>query len=68
MQVNSKKNKAFQYLDANASVLNRAQLIQGLVDGCGLTVKTATSYVSAWRKSNGVQRKYVKRTVEETVE
>jgi hypothetical protein len=54
----TKKLQAFTYLDGNASVLVRSQLIDGLVNEVGLSPKTAVSYISRWRKENGVQRKY----------
>lgn len=55
---NSLKQKAFAWLDGNASVLNREQLYEGLVSEYGLTLQTARVYASNWRKSNGVQRVY----------
>lgn len=58
---NSKKSKAFQFLDANASVLNRSQLLDALVANLELTRKSAAVYASAWRKSNGVARSYTRR-------
>ena len=59
--------KAFAYLDANATVLVRSQLIDGLKNEVGVTEKTAISYISRWRASNNVQRRYTKRKTEETV-
>lgn len=55
------KPKAFAWLDANASVLTRNQLYDGLRDTFNLTIKTARVYASQWRKSNGVTRTYSKK-------
>lgn len=60
----SLRQKAFAWLDGNASVLNRNQLYDGLCAEFNLPLATARVYASNWRKSNGVQRVYRKRKEE----
>jgi hypothetical protein len=64
------KPKVFAWLDANASVLGRKQLHEGIVQEFNLTEKTSKVYVSLWRKVNGVAKTYkprLKQAQEETI-
>lgn len=55
------KPRVFAFLDANASVFTKTQLHEMIERDFNLTANTAKVYVSKWRKSNGVSRRYTKK-------